>query len=148
MDTDDPFFPWIRIARGLDHIMASKLHLFFTGTDDANKKQRKDNDMYERVKKRLLPKTVDEVADLLIGDLMAGDAQVLSRIDDAGFNRLYQDVAAYIIDEFQIWTANPELLHSCFEQARDNVAAFDPALIILNRVRQKLTSSEGVVIIT
>lgn len=104
--------------------------------------------MYEKAKKRHLPKTVDEVADLLIGDLMTGDVEALSRIDDADFNRLYQDVAAYILDEFQIWTANPELLQSCFEQAQDNDGPIDPAMIILNRVRQKLATSEGVVIIT
>jgi len=103
--------------------------------------------MYERTKKRHLPKTVDEAADLLIGDLMTGDVEALSRIDDTDFYLLYRDVAAYILDEFQIWTANSDLLRSCFEHAQGPDGPVDPALVILKRVRQKLALSEGVVII-
>jgi len=104
--------------------------------------------MFERAKKRLLPRTVDEVAELLIADLMTSDVQALAKIDEDGFNRLYQDVAAYILDEFQIWTGNPELLHSCLQQAEEGGPGFDPARLILKRVRDKLAASEGVVIIT
>jgi hypothetical protein len=106
--------------------------------------------MFEKPNMRDLPRTVDEVADLLIGDLPAREMMTLSHLNREEFVKLYESVASYILDEFKIWTGNQALLESCMEQlaeAPDSRRLSDPALVILRRVWEKLRTTDDIVII-
>jgi len=104
--------------------------------------------MYEKPNKRPLPKTVDEVADLLISDLPPAEIEVLSRLGTDEFLELYDSVADYLLDEFKVWTGNNALLASCLQRVDPGDSATDPAMIILRRVWQKLAEFPEIVIIT
>ncbi len=104
--------------------------------------------MYEKPNMHSLPRTVDEVADLLISDLPPQYMATLSGMTENDFVRLYDSVANYVLDEFKIWTGNDELLESCLDQVSENADATDPAMIILRRVWQKLHDFPEILIIT
>lgn len=105
--------------------------------------------MFENRKKLALPETVDEVADLLISDLMAADIVKLVHMKTEDFLMLYREVANILLDEFNIWTGNDALLQSCVEQIGIDEGELDPAFIILRRVREKLQEVvTGVYIVT
>lgn len=105
--------------------------------------------MYERHRKPALPRTVDDVADLLLSDLMAPDIETLASMKETEFLTLYREVAEILLEEFHIWTGNDGLLQSCIEEIGDEGSHLDPALIILTRMRQKLRESvTGIYIIT
>jgi hypothetical protein len=105
--------------------------------------------MYEKPKDIYAPTTVDEVADLLVSDLMASEVEKLNLMEEKEFLALYREVATIILEEFKIWTGNDQLLHSCFEEIEASEPDVDPALIILRRVKAKLEDySPGVYFIT
>ena len=104
--------------------------------------------MYEKPFKPDLPRTVDEVADLLIADLPPKEMVTLSSMTENDFLRLYDSVAQYVLDEFKIWTGNEDLLESCMARVSDVGEDTDPAMIILRRVWQKLHDLPEIVIIT
>lgn len=105
--------------------------------------------MYEKNNRRYrIPRTVEEAADLLIGDLPVGHQQAVAHMDDADFELFYNSVGKYILDDFEIWNGNEELLRSCYRSAGKRSAGKDPARIILERVREILRAGSGVVIIT
>ncbi len=104
--------------------------------------------MYEKPDRPTLPRTVDEVADLLIADLPPREMVTLSSMDEGDFLRLYDSVAQYVLDEFKIWTGNDDLLASCLAEPSGNDEATDPAMIILRRVWQKLSDFPEILIIT
>ena len=95
-----------------------------------------------------LPRTVDEVADLLIADLPPKEMATLSSMDESEFLRLYNSVAQYVLDEFKVWTGNDDLLASCFSLVSIGNESNDPAMIILKRVWQKLNDFPEILIIT
>ncbi len=104
--------------------------------------------MYEKPNKHSLPRTVDEVADLLIADLPPQQMGTLSGMTENDFVRLYDSVANYVLEEFKIWTGNDELLESCMDQVSEKAITTDPAMIILRRVWQKLHDFPEILIIT
>ena len=104
--------------------------------------------MYEKPNRPTLPRTVDEVADLLIADLPPKEMVTLSNMDEGDFLRLYDSVAQYVLDEFKIWTGNDDLLESCFANFSGGDEATDPAMVILRRVWQKLNDFPEILIIT
>lgn len=105
--------------------------------------------MYENPKRYEMPKTVDEVVDLLASDLMTTHREALTQMGAEAFEELYATVAAYIIEEFGLWTGNEELLASCMEEPlSDEVQAVDPARVILEKVRNRIQEDVGAVIIT
>lgn len=104
--------------------------------------------MYEKPNRPTLPRTVDEVADLLIADLPPKEMVTLSSMDEGAFLRLYDSVAQYVLDEFKIWTGNDDLLESCLANLHTEDKASDPALVILRRVWQKLNDYPEILIIT
>ena len=104
--------------------------------------------MYEKPNRPVLPRTVDEVANLLIADLPPKEMVTLSSMDESDFLRLYDSVAQYVIDEFKIWTGNDDLLVSCFASVSESEDATDPAMVILKRVWQKLNDFPEILIIT
>ena len=104
--------------------------------------------MYEKPFKPSLPRTVDEVADLLIADLPPQEMTTLSKMDQNDFLRLYDSVAQYVLDEFKVWTGNEDLLESCMSNVITGVDDTDPAMIILRSVRKKLNDLNEILIIT
>lgn len=104
--------------------------------------------MYEKPNMHNLPRTVDEVADLLITDLPPQEMATLSGMTENDFIRLYDSVANYVLDEFKVWTGNDDLLESCLDQVSVEDKATDPAMIILRRVWQKLNDFPEILIIT
>jgi hypothetical protein len=104
--------------------------------------------MYEKPFKPSLPRTVDEVADLLIADLPPQEMMMLSKMDQNDFLRLYDSVAQYVLDEFKVWTGNEDLLESCMSNVITGVDGTDPAMIILRSVRKKLNDLNEILIIT
>ena len=104
--------------------------------------------MYEKPFKPELPRSVDEVADLLISDLPPNEMVTLSTMAESDFLRLYDSVAQYVLDEFKIWTGNEDLLESCMASVSGVGQDTDPAMIILRRVWQKLNDLPEILIIT
>jgi hypothetical protein len=104
--------------------------------------------MYEKPNMQKLPRTVDEVADLLISDLPPQHMATLSGLSENEFVRLYDSVANYVLDEFKVWTGNDDLLESCMNQVDDANQTTDPAMIILRRVWQKLNDFPEILIVT
>jgi hypothetical protein len=104
--------------------------------------------MNELQASRRLPRTVDEVADLLIADLPLADRATLSRLDDHDFGRLHQTVAGYIINEFKLWNGNDELLASCMAVVERGGKSSDPSMVILERVRSRLRDYAEVFVVT
>ena len=92
------------------------------------------------------PKTVNEAAELLISDLLIQHLNSLSKMTEQEFNRLCDHVTPYLIDEFQIWQGNDDLLDSCYQS--DDTALDDPARIILKKVRDMLNNFSGFLVIT
>ncbi len=104
--------------------------------------------MYEKPNKHSLPRTVDEVADLLISDLPPNYMVTISGMTENEFVRLYDSVANYVLEEFKVWTGNDELLESCLDEASEDRHDTDPAMIILRRVWQKIHNFPEILIIT
>ena len=104
--------------------------------------------MFEKYNTNSLPRTVDEVADLLISDLPPREMTTLSVMSENEFVHLYESVAQYVLDEFKVWTGNVELLDSCMDHASEKHQATEPAMIILRRVWQKLNDLPEILIIT
>jgi len=92
------------------------------------------------------PKSVNEAAEMLISDLLIQHLNALSQMTEEEFNRLCDHVTPLLIDEFQIWQGNHDLLDSCYQS--DDGEHDDPARIILNRVRNILNNFSGFKVIT
>ena len=104
--------------------------------------------MYHQHNQSQMPKTVDEAADRLIADLSIMDQEILSKMDDDEFDRFYKAAATCILEDFNLWTGNDQLLISCYAAEERNNADDEPAKIILKKVKQKLQHTAGIVIIT
>lgn len=102
--------------------------------------------MFSKCQNDRKPKTVNEAAELLISDLLIQHLSTLSQLTDQEFNRLCDHVRPYLIDEFQIWQGNDELIDSCFRN--DDDSNDDPARVILNKVRDMLNNFSGFLVIT
>jgi hypothetical protein len=102
--------------------------------------------MFNRNEKHRKPKTVNEAAELLISDLLIQHLNTLSRMTEQEFNLLCEHVTPHLIDEFQIWEGNDDLLASCYQS--DETDQEDPARIILNKVRDMLNNFSGFLVIT
>jgi hypothetical protein len=98
-------------------------------------------------KKRALPRTVEEVVDLLIADLPPVEQETLRGLNDEEFGEFYQSVAESIINEFNLWTGNDELLASCLSADPPGSVNHDPSLIILEQMRRRLRGTSGILII-
>ena len=104
--------------------------------------------MYEKTNQQSLPRTVDEVADLLIADLPPREMATLSGLTENDFVHLYDSVAQYVLEEFKVWTGNVELLDSCMGQVSESHPTTEPAMVILRRVWQKLGDFPEILIVT
>ncbi len=104
--------------------------------------------MFEKYNTNSLPRTVDEVADLLISDLPPREMTTLAIMSENDFVNLYESVAQYVLDEFKVWTGNVDLLDSCVDQMTTTPQTTEPAMVILRRVWQKLNDCPEILIIT
>jgi len=95
-----------------------------------------------------LPRTVDEAADILISDLLADHVTALYELDQKGFDWLCEMVSPILIDEFRLWTGNNALLNSCLQVGEWCSATLDPARVILQRVKERIGDTDGIIIIT
>lgn len=92
------------------------------------------------------PATVNEAAEMLLSDLLVQHLKTLSDMTDYEFNLLCDHVTPYLIEEFQIWQGNNDLLESCYESCDEENS--DPARVILNRVKEILRNFSGFLVIT
>ncbi|MEJ2477151.1 MAG: hypothetical protein P8Y40_06575 [Desulfobacterales bacterium] len=67
--------------------------------------------MFVRKQRYRMPKTLDDAAEKVISDLPGGHQEILSRMTDKQFQRFYEKVAKFILDDFDLWLGNEELLH-------------------------------------
>jgi hypothetical protein len=104
--------------------------------------------MYDRELRYDIPRTVEDVVELLISDLLTNHREALTGMSENDFDTLYQAVAPYILHEFRLWTGNNELLNACLAATDADGPETDPAMIILRRVKQALREHHGVLIIT
>lgn len=93
-----------------------------------------------------LPKSVDEAAELLLSDLLLQHLQTLMQMSEDDYDRLCEKLAPYLLEEFQIWQGNDDLLDSCYHFSEDETE--DPTRIILNRVKKMLEDFNGFLVIT
>ncbi|NNF99922.1 MAG: hypothetical protein HKM93_11130 [Desulfobacteraceae bacterium] len=93
-----------------------------------------------------LPVDVDEIVALLISDMTIEHRITMANMTDQEFDMLYDYVSPLLLDEFMIWTENPALLESCFSTIEsENRNGYEPARVILDRVRTKLYKRYGVI---
>ncbi len=86
-----------------------------------------------------LPTTVDEVADLLVGDLSLRERTELARMESDKLAEINESLGPYIIEEFKLFTGNFILLDDCTKVAdNNNLKHQDPSLAIVHRVWEKL----------
>lgn len=102
--------------------------------------------MFDKNKCQTMPHTVEEAAELILSDLLMQHLHALSQMSEPDFDRLCDQVAPYLIEEFKLWQGNDALLNSCYSQQDSDEA--DPARIILNRVKQILHDFNGFLVIT
>ena len=117
------------------------------GFSGSQTKKGSDLMMFEKKKRYTTPRTLDEAADLLIADLPPEYQDLLTKMSEEDFNRLYDSVGGYILDDFKLWLGNEALLVSCYRESGESEDTSDPARIILNRVREKLQEAAGLVIV-
>lgn len=94
------------------------------------------------------PRSCDELVDLLMSDLMIEHLAILAHMTEDEFERFYDEVAGHIIEEFDLWTGNDALLHSCLFSESDDDEEPDPARVILKKMREQVREENGVIIIT
>ena len=125
----------------------SKSLAWIYGFSGNQTKKGSDLMMFEKKKRYTTPRTLDEAADLLIADLPPEYQDLLTKMSEEDFNRLYDSVGGYILDDFKLWLGNEALLVSCYRESGESEDTSDPARIILNRVREKLQEAAGLVIV-
>ena len=102
--------------------------------------------MFNEKARRMVPRTVDEAAELLISDLLIQHLQALSNMNEDDFDLLCHEVTPFLLDEFKLWQGNDQLLESCLKRAGDRED--DPARIILDSLKKKLRDLNCFVVIT
>jgi hypothetical protein len=104
--------------------------------------------MFKKSPKYKIPATVDEAAEVLIADLLPCHFDNITTFNEKEFEQLYQAIRSYLINEFKLWSGNGQLLSSCLKETKNEGADFDPAKIILNKIKSKLMDTYGIIIIT
>ncbi|MGD9210269.1 MAG: hypothetical protein PVI90_05805 [Desulfobacteraceae bacterium] len=104
--------------------------------------------MFKKNSKYQLPTSVDEAAEVLIADLLTCHMDSFNALNEKEFDQLYTAICPYVLDEFKLWSGNDQLLSSCLEEAGNEIEYFDPAKIILKKIKSKLMDTYGIIIIT
>jgi hypothetical protein len=95
-----------------------------------------------------IPTSVDEAAEVLIADLLTCHMDNITTLNEKEFNQLHEAICSYIAEEFKLWSGNDQLLSSCLKEAGNDIENFDPAEIILKKIKLKLMDTYGIIIIT
>ena len=101
--------------------------------------------MIDRSKRFKLPTTVEEAVDVLISDLTTQQMSTMGLMSDEEFDLLCRQLVPHLQHDFRLWTGNDRLLLDCFETV-DNDTSTDPMRIIMERMRERLSSDQGVFI--
>ncbi|MBI5897412.1 MAG: hypothetical protein HZB24_15850 [Desulfobacterales bacterium] len=101
--------------------------------------------MIDRFQRFRQPKTVDEAVDVLVSDLTTQQMAAMADMSDVQFDLLCEQLVPHLQHDFQLWSGNDRLLFSCFETVRFNTIT-DPMRIIMDRMRSRLRSENGVLI--
>jgi hypothetical protein len=104
--------------------------------------------MFKKNSKYKIPATVDEAAEVLIADLLPCHFDNITTFSEKEFEQLYQAIHSYLINEFKLWSGNDQLLSSCLKEAKNESDNFEPAKIILKKIKSKLMDTYGIIIIT
>ena len=102
-------------------------------------------EMIDRFRRFKLPTTVEEAVDVLISDLTTQQMAAMGHMTDEEFDRLCRQLVPYLQHDFRLWTGNDRLLFDCFDTV-DNDTSTDPMRIIMERMRERLLSDQGVFI--
>jgi len=92
---------------------------------------------------RQLPRTVEEVVDILFADLLLRDRVVMAQLSEEELDSaVYLTLAKSIRKEFGLYNGNEPLIHSCQSYLDREYDSFeDPAMVIIKelwkRIRQK-----------
>lgn len=142
--TTDKIRHIVCIIQKLPRLKGKKLNLFQNWTI-VDSKGALEPEMIDRFRRFKLPTTVDEAVDVLISDLTTQQMSAMGRMTDAEFDLLCRQLVPHLQHDFRLWTGNDKLLYDCFETV-DNDTSTDPMRIILERMRERLTSHQGVFI--
>lgn len=104
--------------------------------------------MFKKSSRYQTPTSVDEAAEVLIADLLTYHLETLATLNTKEFDQLYAAICPYMVDEFKLWSGNDLLLSSCLAEAGDDIEHFDPAKIVLQKIKSKLMDTYGIIIIT
>lgn len=104
--------------------------------------------MFNKNSKYKLPTSVDEAAEALIADLLTCHMDTLNALNEKEFDQLYAAICPYMVDEFRLWSGNDQLLSSCLKEAGNTDEKFDPARVVLRKIKSKLMDTYGIIIIT
>ena len=104
-------------------------------------------EMIDRYGRYPLPRTVDEAVTVLISDLSTRQMEAIGYMPDDVFDALCRYFAPTIQNDFRLWSGNDQLLMNCLDSMNDK-SGTDPMRIIMDHMRNSLTSEIGVVIST
>lgn len=97
-----------------------------------------------------LPRTVEQVVDLLYDDISLRDRVVMASMSEEDFETtVYLAMAKIIRKEFGLYTGNTDLLDSCYSYMGSDYDSFeDPAMIIVKELWQKVKDSHKLRLVT
>ena len=101
--------------------------------------------MIDRFRRYKLPSTVNEAVEVLISDLTTQQMAAMGHMTDEEFDLLCRQLVPHLQHDFRLWAGNDRLLMDCFHTV-DNDTGTDPMRIIMDRMRERLTSDHGVII--
>lgn len=87
-----------------------------------------------------LPRTVDEVVDILFHDLLLRDRAVMARLSEEELDSsIYLALAKSIRKEFGLYNGNEHLINSCRSYLGREYDSFeDPAMVIIKELWKKI----------
>lgn len=97
-----------------------------------------------------LPRSVDQVVDLLYEDITLRDRVVMASMSEEDFeSTVYLAMAKIIRKEFGLYSGNTDLLQSCYSYMGKKYDSFeDPAMIIVKELWEKVKNSHKLRLVT
>ena len=94
---------------------------------------------------KTLPRTVEEVVDLLYKDLPLRDRMIMSKLSEEELNlSVYLALAKSIRKEFGLYNGNEHLIASCRSYlGREYDSYEDPAMVIMKELWKKVRKSQS-----
>ena len=86
-----------------------------------------------------IPTTIDEVAELIIGDLPLREKVDLARLEPEHLAAIDDSLGPFINEEFMLFKGNFMLYDDCMRYAEEmNLEAVDASMAVIYRIWQKL----------